>query len=418
MWNRWCIAFGRALTLALVAGTVSLAPVANALAQEWSLGSKRFSTNAAVAAAPLRLTSAGRSGLQTFRFVGRVGGASFEAVAKPNQSMVGKSIELAYDPSRPDGSRLIVRTGSTTLRANIPDWQLRPITQFADSEYNAAVSLFGEGADSKKYYYIQYHDALKDTLLGMRMLQADILFIALHEHWRMPRYGGKLLLGTGEQDSREEQSMDAARKLDAALRGQKWRSWVLTDTGTQPTFGAVNGELMIVAKPYYYFWNANENEIEAGIQGHNRLIDEHNRIIASAKSSVEQYNSLVRTFNATTDPARRRALETQMEALKLDIDRQEKQLDALRARIESERPEPKVYEVTALTNAMRSLDGAIAEYNPSVYRAYQRVAQYSAFFRYVKTNNPASWKAFQQAMINTPIQPSVKTPTTWEREQR
>jgi hypothetical protein len=94
----------------------------------------------------------------------------------------------------------------------------------------------------------------------MRVLQADILFMSLDQHWRIPRYDGKLLLGAGEQDSRERPSMDAARKLNATLVGHKWRSWVLTDTGTQPTFGAVNGELVVRAKPYYYFWNVNEKK--------------------------------------------------------------------------------------------------------------------------------------------------------------
>jgi hypothetical protein len=99
----------RALSLLLVAGLASLGADAGALAQEWSLGTKKFLTNASVAAPPLRIASTGRAGLVSFRFVGRVGGVSFEAIAQPDASMAGKSIELSYDPSRPDGARLVVR---------------------------------------------------------------------------------------------------------------------------------------------------------------------------------------------------------------------------------------------------------------------------------------------------------------------
>jgi hypothetical protein len=194
--KRW-VAFSRAVALALVAGLFLLGPIASAVAQEWNLGSKRFLTNAAVAAAPLRIVSTGYSDLSTFRFVGRVGGVSFIAVAQPDHTATGKSIDLAYDPALPDGSRLVVRVDSKALRTSIPDWQLRPIVEFAASEFNAVVSLFGEGPEGENYYYIQYHDAMKDTLMGMRLLHADILFIALDEHWRLPRYGGKVVLGAG-----------------------------------------------------------------------------------------------------------------------------------------------------------------------------------------------------------------------------
>jgi hypothetical protein len=409
------VAWGRAFVFALAAGLISFASIVSTAAQDWTLGQQRFSTNAGLAARPLQIRSSGRSNLVAFKFVGRVGGVSFETTAEPDQTLRGKSIEISYNPSHPDGSRLVVRAGTTLLRTNIPDWQLRPIANFADSEYNAIISLFGEGPDRNSYYYIQYHDSLKDTLLGMRLLQADILFMSLGEHWRMPRYAGKVILGPGEQETAEERAIRAARRLDAALRGQKWRSWVLTDAGTHPTFGVVQGELIIRVRPYYYFWNIEQTEYDSRIKEHNRLVHEYNALLASAKADLDRHNSLVPIFNATTDPQRKRQLRAQLDALKSEIDSKEARITALRAQIDADQPEPKVFEVIALTNAMRSLDGALAEYNPSVYKAYQRLAQYGAFFRYVKNTNPANWKTFQQRLTSVAIVPAVKTPTTWER---
>src|SRR5688572_15197421 len=129
------------LGLALVAFLASIVDGTGAFGQTWELGTKRFTTNAAVAAPPLRIRSAGRQDLGSYRFVGRVGGVSFEAIALPDASLVGQPIELSYDPAKPDGSRLVVRIGSQTLRASIPDWQLKPIVAFASSEYSAVVSL-------------------------------------------------------------------------------------------------------------------------------------------------------------------------------------------------------------------------------------------------------------------------------------
>src|SRR5947209_384405 len=121
----------------------------------------------------------------------------------------------------------------------------------------------------------------------MRLLQADILFIALDQHWKMPRYGGKLLLGLGERDSNRSQSIDAAKRIYSALQKEKWRSWVLTDADAQPTFGVVNGALTIRLSPYYYFWNVDEKEVASRLEAHNRLVAQHNALAATVRSNVD-----------------------------------------------------------------------------------------------------------------------------------
>ncbi len=390
---------------------------AGAIAQTWELGSKRFSTNAATAAPPLRIQSAGRAALGTFRFVGRVGGVSFEAIAEPESSLAGQPNELRYDPSQPDGSRVTVRIGLQTVRAQIADWQLQPTVAFANSEYNAVVSLFGEGSDQTKFYYIQYNDAFKDTLMGMRMLQADILFISLGEHWRLPRYNGQVLLGTGETSPQQAQSQNAAAQLQSALEGRKWRSWVLTDADTRPTFGLSNGMLRISAQPYYYFWNLDEADMNVKNTARRALIAEYNSILDANQKKIDQYNALVPTYNSAT-AARRNELKSQLDRLKAEIDRAESSLTAMKQRLESSEFEPRVFEVTQLTSAMRGLDQTISKYNPPIYASYQRLAQFAAFFRHVKQRYPNNWATFRQAVANISISPAVKTPTTWEKAQR
>jgi hypothetical protein len=399
--------FLRSFISFVLAAIVASVPIATAVANSWELGSRPFSTTGSSAAAPLQLRAGGPAGLRSFAFVGRVGGVAFEAVAKPGPEMAGKSIALTYDPARPDGLRLVVRVGASTLRANVPDWQLRPIAIFADSEYTATLSLFGEGPEPDRYYYIQYHDALKDTLLGMRILQADILFFSLDEHWRLPKYDGQIFLGRGESNANEDQSVRAAEtRIASAFKGKKFQSWVLTDAGTQPTIGTADGTLVISAKPYYYFWQIPEG------QAHDRLVGEYNSLLESYKKDVERYNSLVDTYNRAKDASSQQALQGTVDGLKAKIDAQVSRLEALKSRVEN----PEVKEVAGLTNAMRSLDKALSDYNPAVYSSYQRLAQFASFFRYVKQNNPANWRSFQQTIRAVAIAPSVSTPTTWEKD--
>jgi hypothetical protein len=140
--------------------------------------------------------------------------------------------------------------------------------------------------------------------------------------------------------------------------------------------------------------------------------------LTAVKAKISSYNALVDSYNSSTDSSRRASLKTQMTTLQAEIDRDEAELKSLRSRIENDQSEPKVFEVTSLTSAMRNQDSTLAAYNPSVYQAYQRVAQFAALFRYVKSNNPSNWNTFKSSMLFVGVQPSVKTPTAWEREQR
>jgi hypothetical protein len=74
---------------------------------------------------------------------------------------------------------------------------LIPIVNYANSDYNAVVSLFGEKT-TEDTYDIVYHPAFENTLLGIRLLQADIIFFDLGETWQLPKLEGQTILGAGE----------------------------------------------------------------------------------------------------------------------------------------------------------------------------------------------------------------------------
>lgn len=132
----------------------------------------------------------------------------------------------------------------------------------ADSEYTADISLFGNGPHRDNYYYIQYHPALNNTLLGLRILQADMMLIDPTELSAVPKLNGQVVLGLGEQLPSRAASQLAADQIRALLTGHPIQSWVLTDINTQTTVQKTSDGARINASPYYYFWTSAENNLD------------------------------------------------------------------------------------------------------------------------------------------------------------
>ena len=143
-------------------------------------------------------------------FLKEVGGVNFQATAVRKD--VGKSISLSYDPAIADGHRLKVRIGDKDYATTLYDWEIKPIALYAGSKYTAVVSLFASGPDRKKYFYISYHPALRNTVLGLRLLQADMYLMSPLKLRALPTIKGKMLLEPGEIASDPSVSEEAAKK--------------------------------------------------------------------------------------------------------------------------------------------------------------------------------------------------------------
>ena len=125
--------------------------------------------------------------------MGKVGGVAFQGVAQPSGDLQFSSLTLQYIASNDDGRRLRAVFDADTAYAWLADWQLIPIARYADSPYHATISLFGERS-TEDSYDIVYHPSLRNTLLGIRLLHADILLMNVSEYWRMPRFNGEIVL--------------------------------------------------------------------------------------------------------------------------------------------------------------------------------------------------------------------------------
>jgi len=195
------------------------------------------------------------SSLRSYSFLSSVGGVAFGAVASPGPVLADGAVRLTYDASKPDGQRLAVVVHGKSFPQDLPDWVLIPVAFYADSDFHACASLFGPETNSEQYD-IMYHPALEDTVLGLRILQADILFFDLESTWRLPARDGKTVLGLGEALP-ETMDWNSAESIQDAFAGSDFDSWVLTDQNERITVDLVDGKLRFLGQPYYYFWTAN-----------------------------------------------------------------------------------------------------------------------------------------------------------------
>ncbi|MDJ0899136.1 MAG: hypothetical protein QNJ55_10025 [Xenococcus sp. MO_188.B8] len=178
-----------------------------------------------------------------------------------------------------------------------------PLKTFSDSQYTAIVSLYGP----QSYFlnsHITYHPAFNNTLLGLRLLQADLMFIDLYDFWRLPVLNGNVILGYGESIENQHTWLNSFRELRQSFRNgcfqafdvdkKCFNSWVLTDYGLKISMLIDNSEFKLNNSPYYYFWKRDGDKAVRV----SSLIDR----MKSSISAIRNYNPVV--FNAATDTMR------------------------------------------------------------------------------------------------------------------
>ena len=95
----------------------------------------------------------------------KIGGVAFIQTAVPTFEIDG--LELSCDIADNSAS---VAINDTVYELPLEVWQLQAIVNFADASGNAAVTLFG-GKECR----IKYHEAFIDNLMGLRLLQVDLM---------------------------------------------------------------------------------------------------------------------------------------------------------------------------------------------------------------------------------------------------
>lgn len=334
-----------------------------------------------------------REALTSYSFVSSVGGVAFAGTALGKPGF--KILDLQYHPERADGDRIEVIFASDagkdlSVRAKAYDWQLAPIARFADGKSFACFTLFGrllDGQDEKQRLIrgekiLNYHSAFVDTLLGLRLMQADIL-ILYPDSAELASNGERMLLGAGEVSPDTQANRNRLARLHAfesSLSGGPFQSYVICDDKQEVNFGVTNGVLELTGFPLWYCWRnktSNPQQFRQVQEEANRRANEilnQDRATLAAMSPEEQQ----RHFHALWDKHVSELLLQDMPVYSRE-----------------------------LSTKIRNLDGI----NTAVYHALVVTMRYAAFFRHVKKEKPKEWESFLESVRSVTTTPEVQTPT-------
>jgi hypothetical protein len=361
-------------------------------------------------------------------FAMRVGGVAFDKTARPAASLTVNALGLRYDAAASDGRRLILSINGSTLNPLLPDWQLVPIARLAQSPSGSLVTLFGEmpsrsDADAvreKGGRIVNYHPQLQNTLLGLRILQLDMLIINPDsvELPTVEKAGKRVyLLGLGEQRPEPARGRTAFAAIERSLSNHQYRSYIVSDYGRAITFDVSDGELHLTGTPYFYFWRSRgdspdfERDGEQIIAAQVRRELERDRAAGKVvsqdtwcRTKLDRLEKSAQFVDLSNSPGFE-ALRSRMH--QFGATDPCGTLEAVRYTLE----ETRVIHVKELSDAFSLRPDAIAAINPAVWESAVRTMQYGALFRYCRAKFPIAWEQFAGSLTGVTPQPPVSTPT-------
>ncbi len=372
----------------------------------FSFGDSSTKLYASVPSTPLRIRAVPRF---SYNIVSRVGGVYFEQTLTTNAN-----ISINYIPDNPDGYRLEVIANGIRYNPNIPDWQLVPIAKFSNTEHVAVVSLFGPKT-SAIAYDITYHEAFENTLLGLRLLQADIMLMNIEEFYKLPKYEGLYtILGKGENNnySVNETDLTSISEFMYALQIQElYNAWILNDKNLEITTNTEMQNLLSGDKPFYYFWKSEIDDEENYTKRLDLLQKYYENKIAV---DLEKFRVNTSYFVGDTIMIGNKAYlmnsssEKILENIEYDFTEDYYQI------IEDHTVAKECEDINQLFKS--SIYHLLEKINPMVFKATDNTMKFSAFFRYVRDNSPHNWAKFINTINSVEISPKIKTPTVLPKE--
>lgn len=353
---------------------------------------------------PLAYTSHSLS----YKSVSRLGGINFEQTLQTNQK-----VSITYKANKPDGERLEVTIDNKQYTPKLYDWQLKPIADFTNSENTAILTAFGKKIDSTQPSII-YHKAFINTLLGVRLFQADYIPVNINEYTTLPKYNGNVILGAGEQEITEHY-FNEKRLMSSILNKLKNNnSWIITDNKTTITLNTSpsDNNLFGEAKPYFYFW-------EKGYPWNQNTVEQINAINENYLNELIKQLSLDKEITHIDFEQQKYFKESSVfknfyHKNSTSISRLLKDYEI--GQILEEYEKNNVDKIAAIP--MSDLNELIEkEYypflkktSPNIFKALENTMNYAALFKHIKKEKPVEWTTFINSVSNIIITPKIGTP--------
>jgi hypothetical protein len=393
------------------------------------------------AAAPLMNTYPMMNGKPSPLKCSSVGGISYEQVAKPDANFQISRFEIHYGSSKADGQRLSLSINGTTVSATCFDWQLIPIAKFANSDVTACFTYFGKLLDDSLEsivlgnggHILNYHPFFNNTLLGMRLMDMDLLYMYNFVS-DLPKLNNAYILGNGESipdinanrlginNFRRE-----IRNIEVSLN-QNFRSYIITDFNRPVIISLNNDSLQLSGFPYYYCWRyKDENPAFDSAAVRSRIAQNYKGIMAAQLQKNPDFS--VRSFYMESLISLAEIYQpyynlypggTFVDLVNLPNDRtfrvdfldryDNSSLERLLMETSYDMEARSIDFLEEFSNRMSNVD-LLQNTNPAVWNANVNIMRYAAFFRYVKLNFPLKWNHFLTELENIVPQPVVETYT-------
>jgi hypothetical protein len=364
---------------------------------------------ASVPAKPLINSMKVAQGVKSFGFASSIGGVAFGAVAVPSDG--SRITALTYVPEKPDGKRLVatVRKDGRDREVTVPsyDWLFVPVAKFANGRQDALFTFFGkltDEADERRrtvagQRILNYHPAIQNTFLGLRLMQADLL--AFHQLGpENLTENGEVLKAPGETPREVERNKRDIATLNRIYQSGKAQSYVISDVDGAVSMRLVsfsgNDTLEFQGRPYWACWRLKGDQA------------------ADMRGFLGQPSTRKKVQKAVMDRLKREGQRPGLDGIpsaefKKQIEEiaKEESFKAWHAHVDATLFEQLPDLSRRLSDKMEELEGG----NPPVYRALRSTMYQAAFFRHVQKANPRVYARFMEQLEGVVPQPTAQTPT-------
>lgn len=361
-----------------------------------------------------------------------IGGIVFTQTAIPDFDV--NNISLSFSEQKMIG---YVNVNNKEIAIPLDIDELEPIVNFADSEYNVVMTMYGRLYGAVNNYSacsILFHPAFLDNMLGLRLLQVDAMSYLGGNNWQFPiSEDNKFYITDKEQKAYDEinkklqlegssyaiESEQAYQEIFNIING-KFNSYIYTDIDQLIYFSISNNQIVFRGLPYYQFsLESTTDEIDAlNLYYWYNLLYNNLDAMFNDESSVlnmmpKEYKEIMKAgrdfFFSIANQSDKTDAEKANELLTEVIKADPYSSDLITSVFSS--MFPMWVSSNDITVELRNKPDLIRKLNPIVYREVDAICQWSALFHYIKKFNPASWHDFVKKVNSIGVLDiSVRTP--------
>lgn len=326
-----------------------------------------------------------------------IGGVAFIQTAVPSFEI--DALELSCDIADNSAS---VAINDTVYELPLEVWQLQSIVNFADASGNAAVTLYGDEESP-----IKYHEAFIDNLMGLRLLQVDLMLSYLtFEVGMFPALDGEYVF------SQNEHSLYVSEKYRDEML-----SALLSCMNEQNIYNTYC--FMIAAgyiSPYGISYEKFSTEMHDFIR---KMSYEELSVVYYMVYIIVEISKNINYFMLGMLPDTYIYTDYD-QPINFNSVGQDIVFDGapyyLFANLAEDGSDVDIEE--EWTSVCKQMSDIIFLINPIVYDSAIKCCQWSAFFRYVKANYPDEWRSFKADVRRLKYDaPEVVTPINFYRDE-